>query len=228
MVISTASSSLSTEAFWRSRMLPFPRSPETANLTPSLEHPIEHVSPSTDMSRTILWNSPADIFTVVEYSCSGMPRCSESMSINLSSNSETRSWDSLSKTIVSTSPSSCAFKVTESSLPAHLRIFARLGKLIPRETVRSQRKWANMSEGRLKETRATWELSMAWRWIPASFTSKMPSETRSLMASTIFLKSTPLTSVASNMARFGVGDGGRGGCGWAEGLLGDSSTRRAF
>jgi hypothetical protein len=45
--ITTASSSLSTEVLCFNMMLPVPKSPDDVNLIPSLDTPIEHVSPRT-------------------------------------------------------------------------------------------------------------------------------------------------------------------------------------
>ena len=51
------------------------------------------VSPMEDRSRQMRWNSEAGILIWHLYSVSGMPRCSESMSISFSSKSEMRSCD---------------------------------------------------------------------------------------------------------------------------------------
>ncbi len=49
------------------------------------------VSPRTPRSRMMRWNSAEGILIEHWYSCSGMPRCSQSMSINFISKSEIRS-----------------------------------------------------------------------------------------------------------------------------------------
>jgi hypothetical protein len=107
------------------------------------------------------WNSLDGIWIVVLYSCSGMPRCSESMSISFISKSEMRLLSSASNIIVSVSPSSSDLSVTTSSLPMHLRIFDMLARFSPSDTPRSHRKWSNMSERRLSEQSETCDESIA-------------------------------------------------------------------
>lgn len=58
---------------------------------------------------------------------------------------------------------------------------------MPSARLRSQRKGENDSDLSIIETRATWELSMAWRAIPESLQSKLQSWTRSLIASTTLM-----------------------------------------
>ena len=90
-------SSLSTELFWRQVMFAWPMSPTVENLTPSLDTEMVTVSPMEERSRQMRWNSAEGIFTVAAYSVSGMPRCSESMSMSLSSKSEILSWSAIQK-----------------------------------------------------------------------------------------------------------------------------------
>jgi hypothetical protein len=78
--------------FCRHVMLAWPISPVVANFTPSFDTEIVTVSPMELKSAQIRLNSDEGIFTVAAYSVSGMPRCSESMSISLSSKSEILSW----------------------------------------------------------------------------------------------------------------------------------------
>lgn len=85
------------------------------------------------------WNSAEGMRMVHLYSVSGMPRWSESMSMSLSSKSETLSPLGDSKMSDKVSLSSCVVKLMTSSLPAHLRIFDRFSKLIPRLMGLSQR-----------------------------------------------------------------------------------------
>lgn len=85
------------------------------------------------------WNSAAGILMVALYSVSGMPRCSESMFMSFISKSEIFVWSADSNMKLMFSPSSSALMVMTSSLPAHLRIFASETKLMPSETLRSQR-----------------------------------------------------------------------------------------
>ncbi len=54
-------SSLSTEVLFRTMMLPFPMSPDTEKLTPSLSHAMVHVSPITAKSFMIRANSAEGI-----------------------------------------------------------------------------------------------------------------------------------------------------------------------
>ena len=92
--------------------------------------------------------------------------------------------------------------VTLSSLPEHFRILAKFGRLMPSVTLRSQRKCSNMSVCRTSETSETCDESIAWRFMPVSETSMLPSVTRSLMASMTFLSVDAFWSVASNMVLF--------------------------
>ena len=83
--------------------------------------PIEHVSPRAPTSVTTFLNSSDGILTQHEYSWSGMPKCSDSMSMSLSSNSDTRLASDDSNVIDSESDSAAEDRVTESSLPIDLR-----------------------------------------------------------------------------------------------------------
>ena len=102
-------------------------------------HLMMQVSPSTLRSRTMRWNSALGIVTVHLYSVSGMPRFSLSMSMSLSSKSETRSPSVLSKQNLTVSPSSSARIVIWSSLPAHLSTLLMDTRFIPSEMLRSHR-----------------------------------------------------------------------------------------
>jgi len=64
------------------------------------------------------------------------------------------------------------------------RTFVRELRLMPRAMLRSQRKGWKVAADMSMETRATWELSMAWRAMPESLQSKLQSWTSSRMAST--------------------------------------------
>lgn len=57
---------------------------------------------------------------------------------------------------------------------------------MPKAIFRSQRKGEKDSAFSIMETKATWELSMAWRAMPESLQSKLQSWTRSLIASTTY------------------------------------------
>jgi len=138
--MTTASSSLSTVVLCFKMMFPVPRSPDEENLIPSFVTLIEQVSPNTPRSRMMRWNSVEGRRTLHLYSVSGMPRCSESISMSLSSNSEIRSWLGDSKCRARLSVPSSDFNVTTSSFPAHFKIFPRLGVLTPRDTDLSQLK----------------------------------------------------------------------------------------
>jgi len=90
-----------------------------------------------------------------------MPRCSESMSISLSSKSEMRSCDWFSNMKVMESPLSSALSVTMSSLLQHLSTFPMEPRLMPSEMLRSQRKWSKPSERSSRATSDTWLESIA-------------------------------------------------------------------
>eukprot|EP01139_Manchomonas_bermudensis_P011337 Amastigsp_a342613_36.p3 type:complete len:108 gc:universal Amastigsp_a342613_36:535-212(-) len=105
----------------------------------SLVTEISTTSPRVSRSRQICWNSFDDMRTTAMYSVSGMPKRSESMSVSLSSKSETRRCSAASNIRVSTSASSSALRVIWSSFDAHLRILATAGRFIPRDIARSQR-----------------------------------------------------------------------------------------
>lgn len=135
-------------------------------------------------SLQIFWNSADGIEIVAEYSVSGIPKCSWSMSMSLISYSLNLSLSLLSNTKFTTSGASSAFKVRTSSFCAHRNTFMSELRLIPRAMLRSQRKGEKDSALSIIETRATWELSIAWSAIPESLQSKLQSCTRSLMAST--------------------------------------------
>lgn len=68
------------------------RAPRPAGAPAGAESEQSPVSPMDERSLQMRWNSPEFILMVAEYSVSGMPRCSLSMSMSLSSNSEMRSW----------------------------------------------------------------------------------------------------------------------------------------
>mmetsp|Transcript_21591 Transcript_21591/g.69529 ORF Transcript_21591/g.69529 Transcript_21591/m.69529 type:complete len:231 (+) Transcript_21591:415-1107(+) len=199
MVTSRASSSLSTEEFCRSLMVPFPMSPLTSKEMPSLVTAIEQESPRTAMSRTMRWNSDDDIFVVDWYSCSGMPRCSPSMSINFNANSDVRSCPGDSNAIVSSSPSSCALRVTLSSFPAHFKIFAKFTRFSPRVIALSHRKWPKRCVFIWSDTSDTWLESIACTVRPLSLISMFASVTKSLIASMIFFSNDAFSSCASNI-----------------------------
>ncbi|KAI6875770.1 Proliferating cell nuclear [Hortaea werneckii] len=139
-------------------------------------------------SLQILWNSELGMLMVAAYSVSGMPKCSWSMSISLMSYSLSLSLSALSKTMFTTSGASSAFRVRISSFCAQRRTFCSEVRLIPRAMLRSQRKGEKDSDFSIMDTRATWELSMAWRAMPESLQSKLQSWTKSLMASTTCTK----------------------------------------
>ena len=92
-------SSLSTLLFCRHVMLACPTSPSVMKLMPSLLTDIVTVSPMEDRSRQMRANSADGILTVALCSVSGMPRCSESMSMSFSSKSDTRSWSGIRKKV---------------------------------------------------------------------------------------------------------------------------------
>jgi hypothetical protein len=73
-----------------------------------------------------------------------------------------------------------------SSFAAHLSILAMLFRFMPIEKVRSQRKCSKPSLRRVRATRDTWELSMAWREMPLAVTSKLASVISSRVASSTF------------------------------------------
>lgn len=92
--------------------------------------------------------------------------------------------------------SSSALRVIESSLPPHFMILLRLATETPRVICLSQRYSSNPSEERFRVTRATWELSMAWREIPVEVMSRLMSVTRSFILSISFLRRMPSESFA--------------------------------
>mmetsp|Transcript_85602 Transcript_85602/g.184796 ORF Transcript_85602/g.184796 Transcript_85602/m.184796 type:complete len:254 (-) Transcript_85602:24-785(-) len=197
--MTTDSSSLSTTAWFLREIDPVPRSPEAENRIPSLVQVIVQVSPSTARSRMMRWNSAEGMRMVQLYSVSGMPRCSDSMSISFSSNSETRSCRALSNVMERESVSSAALSVTTSSLPAHLRILEKLGVFRPREVALSQRYSEKPSARIISAHRETWEESMACMEMPFSVQSRLASTTNSRMASMIFLSVAPCIIFASNI-----------------------------
>ena len=95
------------------------------------------------------------------------------------------------------------FYVT-SSFPAHLRILLRFSMLRPIVILRSQRYLLNPFSFMCKDTKATCDESIAWSEIPSLFMSKLTFLTRSLMASTIFLKVTPFSKRASNIFKLNI------------------------
>ena len=74
---------------------------------------------------------------------------------------------------------SCALTVMMSSLEAQRRILDMELRFMPMESWRSQRYLSNPSDPRLTETRDTWELSMAWSWMPVSAQSHVASVSKS-------------------------------------------------
>jgi hypothetical protein len=80
----------------------------------------------------------------------------------------------------------------------------RRRRLMPREMLRSQRKWSKPSERMSSAHRDTWEESMACMERPDAEQSMLASVTRSFMASTIFLIRDPWTRRASNMVVRGL------------------------
>ena len=126
----------------------------------SKEHDVQ-VSPRTAKSRQMRWNSDDGIFTVQAYVWSGTVKCSLSMSMSFMSNSDTRSWPEDSNMKVMRSEPSSVLNVTTSSLPAHLRILDREPRFKPRDTERSQRNLSKPSAFSFRETRETWDESMA-------------------------------------------------------------------
>lgn len=141
-------------------------------------------SESAIKSMQILLNSADGMETVAEYSVSGIPRCSWSMSINLRSYSLNLSLSLLSKTRFNTSGASSALMVRMSSFCAARRTLVKDVRLTPSAMLRSHRYGEKPSALSIMDTSATCELSMAWRAIPESLQSKLQSCTRSLMAST--------------------------------------------
>ena len=81
-----------------------------------------------------------------------------------------------------TSASSPALMVTISSSFAHFNTFVRLPKLTPKGIGRSHRYFLKPTASSFTDTRATWELSIAWRLTPSSLHSKLASVTSSLIA----------------------------------------------
>jgi hypothetical protein len=144
-------------------------------------------SDKADRSLVIFENSELGMEMVAAYSVSGIPKCSWSMSMSLMSYSLSLSLSALSKTKLTTSGASSALRVRMSSFCAQRRTFVREVRLMPRARLRSQRKGEKDSDLSIMETRATWELSMAWSAMPESLQSKLQSWTRSLMASTTFM-----------------------------------------
>ena len=72
-------------------------------------------------------------------------------------------------------------------------------KLLPMESWRSQRNLSKPSALSKTETKETWELSMAWSWIPVSAQSHVASLSKSFKDSRTFLRRFPWTSLASNI-----------------------------
>lgn len=74
-----------------------------------------------------------------------------------------------------------------------------LPRFIPIDRFLSHRYLSNPSLLRFKDTRLTWELSIAWSCIPDAEHSNVASFSKSLMASKIFFKMELWTNLASNM-----------------------------
>lgn len=95
--------------------------------------------------------------------------------------------------------SSSAFMEMISSLPAHFMILERFWMLRPKVMFLRALKLVKPFSLRFKATRATWEESIAWMERPAEETSMLTVLTNSLMASMIFLRTIPCSSLAWNM-----------------------------
>merc|ERR1719323_1480143 len=86
-----------------------------------------------------------------------------------------------------------------SSFAAHLKILLMLVRLIPMLICRVHLYLSNPSALRSTKTRETWELSMAWSWMPVSAQSHVASVRRSFRDSSTFLRRLPCTRRASNI-----------------------------
>lgn len=131
---------------------------------------------------------------------SGIPNCSESMVNKFKLNSDTLSPFLDSKTnLRAEGSSSSEERVIWSSFPAILRIFYKFSIESPRVRGLSHLYLSNPFSLKVKETKATWEESMAWRESPYPLASILTFLTNSLMESTIFLKMIPCSYLASNI-----------------------------
>lgn len=95
--------------------------------------------------------------------------------------------------------SSSVWRVIESSLPAHLRILERFSIERPRVIGLSHLYSLKPFSFNLRETKATWAESIACMERPLVLASILTDLTKSLIASTIFLKTTPYCNLASNI-----------------------------
>merc|ERR1719384_443464 len=180
-------------------MSPAPISPLTLNLTPCFVAEMVTVSPMADRSRQMRWNSVAGISMTVSYSVSGIPSCSWSMSLSLSSKLLYLFWSIDSKMKLTTSPSLWAWMLSESLLVMHFRILLSAENWMPRHCSLSHRYCSNPLSVSCIDTNDTCELSMPWNAIILPSTMKLPCSTNSDRADTILRNNSPFANVHSNM-----------------------------
>jgi hypothetical protein len=101
-----------------------------------------------------------------EYSISGMAKCSLSRVIRLRLKVVVLSFLEFSKVILRWEASWSAYRVIVSSLLANFMTLDKFAMLTPRTMLVSALNVSNPSWDKFNETRATWELSIAWREMP--------------------------------------------------------------
>ena len=117
-------------------------------------------------SLQILENSPELIVTREVYSVSGIERCSISRVIKLRANSVDLKVFGFSKVILRVLGSYSAWRVIESDGSANFKTFERFEMFMPRTRLVSHLYVSNPSMLRLRETRATCDVSIACRERP--------------------------------------------------------------
>jgi len=124
--------------------------------------------------------------------------CSLSIFMSLRSNSEMRSWSPPSHWKVTVSASDFQRSLKESLVPHIFRIFPKESTFIPRLVGRSHLNSEKADSLSMRDTSATWELSIDCTCRPFSLHSKFTSLHRSFIASTTFFSRTACCNCISS------------------------------